>query len=163
MTREMVIEIDKRDLKTIRRALDRAVPAAGAAIGEIVEAVATEARERAQPHAADKGDLAATIKTDLSAGAFPLGGKVFTTTPIARTVEEGRAAGKPPPYARIAKWMAAHGFTEPVALVVQRIRRSGTKGVKFMAGAAEHVRKNQAPEILRDAAREIERQWRRSA
>lgn len=159
------IQVDVLGLERLRRKL-RDVP-------EAIRPLMTEAggfahgkaREYAKPHPVDKGTLAEQMKFRLASGAIPLEARIYparSIAGIARTVEEGRRPGKPPPAATIARWAKRHGYPVISAgFQLQReIRRRGTKGVKMFERAAKET-EAKLPELMRNVARQIETRWGR--
>ena len=135
---------------------------------ELVELVERETEEATKPHPGDVGKLGRgdTIRSALAPSGQPLGGRVFTRSAIAIEVQEGRRPGRPPPVKAMTRWAERH--TELIGAVTKKtgfrlaraIGRKGSRGVRFMEKGAEAGEKK-APELLRKAARDIERDWGR--
>lgn len=155
--------IDIRGLPELRRRADRVLDEVRPMMEDVGKFVRERAAERAKPHPADKGTLGKGIKFELEGGAVPLLGRVKPARPIqgiAWTVEAGRRPGKPPPVAALERWLTSHGIPTNPWVMQAEIRRRGTRGVKFMAGAADDARR-ELPRIIGSAARKIESRWGR--
>ena len=147
----------------IKRKLDQMLDPAEDEFKKLVDFVHKEAQRRAKPHSWNKGTLGKVIKVDFAPAGRALEAKVSlprAVVGIGRTIEEGRKPGKPPPVSAIKRWAEAGGITTKPWTLVQIIRRRGTKGIYFMAGAAEAGEKK-AKEILKSTAAAIERAWGR--
>ena len=155
-----LVEIDLKGDKALRRKLGVLLSPTRPMMEELVGFVQGEAKAGTKPHAVDKGTLGNTVKSSLSPEPVPLSARVFTRSGVARTIEEGRKPGKPPPVAPLERWASRHGITENAWKLVQQIRRRGTRGVFFMRKAAE-AGQRKAPELIRKAAQQIERNWGR--
>ena len=119
------------------------------------------AQRAAKPHSADKGTLGRGILFDidadgLTARIYPL----RRITGLASTIEEGRRPGRRPPYTPLKRWMISHGIisdgkgtSKLVRLMQNRIMQSGTRGVGFMAKAAEAAEK-----VLREGVPKTEQE-----
>lgn len=163
--------------------LKRALEPVERGVAELAEFVKQEAKRRAKPHAADKGSLGNVVKVSFAGEGAKLSAAVDLPRSIywlGTTVEEGRSPGKAPPVAAIGRWAERHGYLsetdiEATASIRQmskgflaghvsrtawklamEIKKHGTKGIHFMAGAAEAGRR-EAPRFLAKAAQAIER------
>jgi hypothetical protein len=130
-------------------------------LAQLAEYVRQEAKTRAKPHAADKGTLGNVIKVSFAGKGMALSAIVApprSVVGIALSVEEGRGPGRPPPVKAIGRWAEAHGIATKPWLLAQYIKKHGTKGIHFMAGAAEAGEKK-AHDICQAAAIKIEENW----
>jgi hypothetical protein len=129
-----------------------------------------QAQVFAKPHPADKGTLAKGLKFELAAGAVTLHARVFPVAAIvgiANVVEEGRKPGKQPPYQALVPFVQSHGVTMGPAtgekaiayLMAVGIKHKGTKGVRFMAKAADATDKK-LPGLVAETVKEMEKDWR---
>jgi hypothetical protein len=129
-----------------------------------------QAQVFAKPHLADKGTLAKGLKFELAPGPVPLHARVFpmpAIVGIANVVEAGRHAGKMPPYQSLMPFVQSHGVRigtatgakEIAFLMAMGIKQKGTKGIRFMAKAAEATEKKLA-DLVKGAAADIEKMWR---
>lgn len=155
------------EIKGIPRLLERMreLPLVSREImGEGLRYAQDRAQEFAKPHPVDKGTLAGGMKFEIAPSAVPLSGRVFTTSNIAPTVEEGRKPGQAPHSDQIRPWVESHrsllGITGTAYAVAREIGRRGTRGVKFMARAVEETNKK-LPEIVRTAEQRMLARWNR--
>jgi hypothetical protein len=132
------------------------------------KAAHTTAQRAAKPHPADKGTLGRLIVMVIEDD-----GKTVRVHPvrsivgIANTIEEGRRPGRRPPYKPIKKWMISHGIIAGVRGDSKRIRAirddikaRGTRGVHFMAQAAE-VAERALKTGVPETEKEIRAMWER--
>ena len=148
-------------LEKLQQKLKRALEPVEQALANLADFVRGEAERQAKPHAADKGTLGRAVKVSFSGAGVALSATVApprATMGLAYTIEEGRRPGKQPPSASIGRWAKAHGIATNAWVLVKLIKERGTKGIHFMAGAAEAGEKK-APELLRKAGVEIERRF----
>ncbi len=154
------ITVEIKGIERLTRKLEEVPQALRGVMERAVEYGREEAGKRAKPHPVDKGTLGRSVKFAVDKGAVPLHARIYTKSGIAFTVEEGRRPGKPPPVAAIRRWAKAHGIAVNPWLLAQQIRARGTKGIRFMAGAAEATQKKMG-DFTKEAVREIERRWGR--
>jgi len=159
--------VEVQGLEKLKAKLGRALEPVEMGLTQLAEYILKEARRRAKPHAADKGTLGNALKVDFAGKGMALSATVYfppesmaarRTRGIAMTVEEGRCPGKPPPVKAIERWAKAHGIATRPWLLAQLIGKRGTKGIHFMAGAAEAGEKK-AHELCKSAAVAIERKF----
>jgi hypothetical protein len=130
-------------------------------LAQLAEYVRQEAKRRAKPHSWNKGTLGNAVKVSFAGKGMALSATVAppkATMGIAYTIEEGRRPGKPPSVKAIGRWAKAGGITTKPWLLAQYIKKHGTKGIHFMAGAAEAGEKK-AHDICQAAAIKIEENW----
>jgi len=148
-------------LEKLKAKLGRALEPVEEGLAKLAEYIRGEAKTRAKPHAADKGTLGNVIKVSFAGKGMALSATVAppkSVVGIALSVEEGRRPGKPPPVKAIKRWAVAHGIVTNPWLLAQDIKRRGTRGIHFMAGAAEAGEKK-AHELCKTAAAAIERKF----
>lgn len=154
------ITVEVKGIERLTRKLDEVPRAVRGIMERATKYGREEAARRAKPHPADTGGLGRTVKFMVDPGPVPLHARIYTVSGIAPTVEEGRKPGKPPPVAAIGRWARAHGIAVNPWLLARQIRARGTRGIKFMSGAAEETQKKMG-EFMREAVREIEGRWGR--
>lgn len=145
----------------LRLKLGRVLEPIEKALAILAEYVHQKARIYAKPHPVDKGTLGNVIKVSFAGSGVAISAKVYeprSVVGIALQVEEGRRPGKPPPVKAIKRWAVAHGIVTNYFLLARLIGKQGTKGIQFMARAAEDGERK-APEILKSAALKIEQNW----
>lgn len=136
---------------------------------ELIRRAGEEAKKKAvvasKPHAADKGTLGGAIFLEFADGGLVARVDIHrSVTGIAFTIEEGRRPGRRPPYRRLKAWAIAHGYapssggSQVIQEMRERIRHEGTRGIHFMAQAAEEANRVIAAGIPR-TERAIERAW----
>jgi len=148
-------------MEKLQAKLKRALDPFEEMLSTLAEFIHQEARTRAKPHAADKGTLGNVIKVSFAGEGVKLSAKVYepkAVVGIALSVEEGRGPGKPPPVASIGRWAKSHGIATKPWLLAQQIKAHGTKGIHFMAGAADAGEKK-AKELIGKTAAMIEHKW----
>jgi hypothetical protein len=153
--------VEMQGLEKLRIKLGRALEPVEEGLGKLADYVRGEAKTRAKPHAADKGTLGNVIKVSFAGKGMALSATVAppkSVVGIALSVEEGRRPGKPPPVKAIKRWAVAHGYIQNYYLLAQKIGKQGTRGIHFMAGAAEAGEKK-AHELCKSAALKIEQNW----
>jgi len=159
--------IEVQGIEKLKAKLGRALGPVEMGLTQLAQYIHNEVRRRAKPHAADKGTLGNATKVEFAGKGMSLSAKVYfpsdnmgarRTQGIAMTVEEGRSPGTPPPVKAIKRWAVAHGITTNPWLLAQLIGKKGTKGIHFMAGAAEAGEKK-AHELCKSAAVAIERKF----
>lgn len=108
----------------------------------------------------DTGDLARRISSDVT----DVGARVFVMSARVSdfAVEEGRAAGQPPPPpGALRGWMARHGVPLEMEFALARaISRRGIKGRFFMRKGAEAAQR-EMPRLLRELSASIKKEWLR--
>jgi hypothetical protein len=153
--------VEVEGVDRLRRKLDASKVPWRAVIEDAAKFAQAKAAEYAKPHPVDTGALGAKISFKLSASPTALEAYVRPNRAVvglARTVEEGRRPGKPPPAATIERWARRHGIRESGWKLAQEIRRRGTKGVKMFERAAKETEKK-LPELIGKAAKAIERKF----
>ena len=153
--------VEVQGLEKLKAKLGRALEPVEMGLTQLAEYIREEAKRRAKPHAADKGTLGNVIKVSFAGKGMALSATVAppkSVVGIALSVEEGRRPGKPPPVKAIERWAVAHGIATNPWLLAQLIGKKGTRGIHFMAGAAEAGEKK-AHELCKSAAIKIEQNW----
>lgn len=79
---------------------------------------------------------------------------------IAATVDQGRRAGRRPPYKPIKAWAQAAGISTPIRELQEAIKAGGTGGVFFMRDAAQ-VADDTLRARVAPTERAVEAQWNR--
>ncbi len=139
-------------------------------IHDLAEMAQRTAQRAAKPHPADKGTLGRAISIE-----FDSSGDVAKVSParniagIAFTIEEGRRPGRRPPYTPIKRWLLSHGIisgargeSRKIQFIREEIKMRGTRGVHFMAQAAEVTQRALREGIPRTEA-EIHAAWERGS
>lgn len=79
---------------------------------------------------------------------------------IAATVDQGRRAGRRPPYKPIKAWAQAAGISTPIRELQEAIKVGGTGGVFFMQ-EAQQVAQDTLAHGVAPTERALEHQWNR--
>ncbi len=155
----MTVKVDVTGVEKLQAKLQRALDPVERGLAHLADYIREEAKRRAKPHPWNKGTLGNAIKVSFQGSGIALSATVAppkATLGIAYTIEEGRRPGKPPPLKAIKRWADAGGILTNPWLLREHIKEFGTKGIHFMAGAAEAGEKR-AAEFLSKAATEIEK------
>jgi hypothetical protein len=153
--------VEVQGLEKLKAKLGRALEPVEMGLTQLAEYILKEARTRAKPHSWNKGTLGNAVKVSFAGKGMALSATVApqkAVMGIAYTIEEGRRPGKPPPVKAIGRWAKAGGITTNPWLLAQVIKRRGTRGIHFMAGAAEAGEKK-AHELCKSAAVAIEKKF----
>jgi hypothetical protein len=153
--------VQVQGMEKLQAKLKQALEPVEEGLAKLADYIRGEAKTRAKPHAADKGTLGNVIKVSFAGKGMALSATVAppkSVVGIALSVEEGRRPGRPPPVRAIGRWAKAHGIATKPWLLAQDIKRRGTKGIHFMAGAAEAGEKK-AHDLCKSAALKIEQNW----
>lgn len=106
----------------------------------------------------------------IRADVEPLVATVYSVMPHARalSIEEGRFPGDAPPFKQIVRWVKGrYASTRNVSAserqvileIMASVKAKGTKGKKFIAGAAVAIKKS-LPGLVQKMARKVEERWR---
>jgi hypothetical protein len=153
--------VEVQGVEKLKAKLGRALEPIEEGLGKLAQYIREEAKRRAKPHSWNKGTLGNAIKVSFAGKGMTLSATVAppkAVMGIAYTIEEGRRPGRPPPVRAIKRWADAGGIKTKPWLLVQDIKRRGTRGIHFMAGAAEAGEKK-AHELCKTAAAAIERKF----
>ena len=126
------------------------------------------AQRAAKPHPADKGTIGRAIRFNILPGGMAARIDIVRSfAGIAYTIEEGRRPGRRPPYGPIKRWMISHGIisgargdSKKVRYMQEDIKLRGTRGVHFMAQAADIANKVMEGNVPR-TEQEIKALWDR--
>lgn len=171
MSSGIEVTIDQAQLDAILGKLDPTV--VRHYLRDLIKTAAKEGEDEARKLVVGEQDAGdAQAHYSMRHEAKPLSARIYSVMPEPRamSIEVGRKPGEQAPFMQIYRWLfGRYRFTarnitpeqrEKVLEVMRKIRESGTEGLYFIRGAAEHV-EGRLPELLSDMARKIEEDFGR--
>jgi hypothetical protein len=154
-----MLKIEVEGLEKLQMKLGHVLDAVKPTLQKVTDYAHGRAVDELERPVGATGKLAQSTKSELAPGPVPLHARVYHATPISLHVEQGRPRGLPqPPIGAMERWARRAGINVAPFVLARQIKERGTKGLFYMKKAAEATAKKM-PELLREAAAAIERNW----